>query len=299
MSKKTDYFNFDLKQLRSYLETIRENSFTRASRNLKIGQATISNHINQLEKAIGAKLIDRTSTKFSVTPQGEVLKAFCEKLFSDLDRLRNDLDRDLSGGITRIAASTIAAAYILPDQIAKARKNNPDFFYKIEISDSRETVEMVREGKAEAGITGRKIIHPALTYEKILTDEIVLIAPADYPDKLEVQGIKELPLIDRENGSGTKNAWEKALSSHNILPSDLNIVFQSSTSEGVKEAVVSGIGAAFISGLAVKNELKLGLLKIIPVKDMVIKRDFFAVYQSGRQPALPAGMIIDQLRGGV
>ena len=72
MKKKE--LNFDLKQLRSYLEILQEKSFTSASRKLKIGQATISSHIQGLEEMLGLKLIKRTSKEFTVTPEGKTFQ---------------------------------------------------------------------------------------------------------------------------------------------------------------------------------------------------------------------------------
>ena len=96
--KKKRELNFDLKQLRSYLTVLQEKNFTRASRKLKRGQATISHHIQSLEDMLGVKLIERTSTDFSVTDDGKTFKAFCEKLFDDVaPRFKG-----INGGYTRI-----------------------------------------------------------------------------------------------------------------------------------------------------------------------------------------------------
>jgi len=70
-------FNFDLKQIRSFLEVVNEKSFTNASRNLKISQASISHQIGQLEKMLGVKLIFRNSQDFSLTGEGRIFVKFC------------------------------------------------------------------------------------------------------------------------------------------------------------------------------------------------------------------------------
>ncbi|MCU0821912.1 MAG: LysR family transcriptional regulator [Spirochaetes bacterium] len=294
MKKKE--FNFDLKQLRSYLEVLRESSFTAASRKLKIGQATISSHIQALEEMLGVSLIRRTSKEFTVTPQGRAFREFCENIFKDIEQLKTELGRGFSGGITSVSASTVPSAYILPSVIASIKKELPEFFYRVDVSDSREVVEKIKEGKAEIGITGKKFKHSSLVYEQFISDEVVLVGKMDYPDSVDTGELKELPLVARESGSGTRNAYETALKKHNVLPSDLNVVFESYTSDGVKEAAISGVGAAFISNLAITREVRLKVLKIISVKGLKITRKFYAVYQKNRHLSEPALQLLKELK---
>ena len=65
MTKKN--LNFDLNQINSFLEIKKQNSFTKAARELKISQATISHQIQSLEKELGVKLIDRSKKEFAFT----------------------------------------------------------------------------------------------------------------------------------------------------------------------------------------------------------------------------------------
>ena len=291
--------NFDLKQLRSFLEIIRENSFTRASRNLKIGQATISHHISQLEEMLGITLIERSSKSFSITPEGKAFKKFADRIFRDIDKLKDDLERASFGGTTQVTASTTPATYLLPPVIARLREENEERFYSVKTSDSREAIELVKEGKAEIGIVGKQIKHPSLTYEKIFSDEIVLIAAPDAPGKVDPEEIPSLPFITREGGSGSRDAYEKFLNRHHIIPSDLNIVYECSTPESLKEAVMAGIGISFISRLAIEKELALKTLQIVELEDEPIIRNFYAVCSSTKKLAPPAQGLLDALKGEI
>lgn len=123
--KKIKDFNYDLKQLRSFLEVLNENSFTRASRKLRVGQATVSHHIGLLEKVLGVKLIDRTAHGIAVTEEGKLFRAYCEKVFRDIEDLRSELSAGALAGVTTIAASTIPSAYLLPGGPGRGKKEVP------------------------------------------------------------------------------------------------------------------------------------------------------------------------------
>jgi len=287
--------NFDLKQLRSYLEVLDQNSFTKASRNLKIGQATISHHISQLEKSIGARLIIRTSKEFSVTREGEVFRGFCEQVFQNVESLRQEIGRGDTGGLTRISASTIPATYILPRIIASVREKNPDYYYRMDTSDSREVIEMVKDRTAEIGITGRIIRNRTLEFMEIGSDSVVLIGGRDSPVSVSISDIPMLPLVSREPGSGTREACEQELNRHGIRPSDLDIVFECSSTETVRESVEAGQGYAFISDMAIGKSRHGKGLKVIDVEGFEIMRKFYLVHLKSRYLSGPARAIIEAL----
>jgi len=295
LTRKKD-INFDLKQIRSYLEIIKEGSFTRAARNLKIGKATISHHIGLLEESLNAVLIHRTSRDLSVTAEGKVFQEFCESLFNDIDNLRKNLVQGTTGGLVKIASSTIPAAYMVPGVVGDIRKERPQYYFKIETYDSRETIEMVREGKADIGITGRMIKHPSLVYEKIYSDTIMLVGADSYPDAVTFDELRDIPFVERESGSGTRAAYEKFLLDNGVMPSELTVVFECSTSESVKEAVITGMGVSFISSMAVGREEKQGALKRIKLERDMPVRDFFIVYQKNSQLSGPADFLLQYIK---
>lgn len=293
--KKIRDLNFDLKQLRSFLEVLNQKSFTRASRRLKVGQATISHHIRELEESFGTELIIRNSKKIALTEQGRMLLAFCEKMFAGVDDLVSYLDRGPQGGIVRIAASTIPSAYILPKMLVAIKNSFPDIVYRMEVADSREAVEMVKEGRADVGIVGKEYKHPALVYAHFYRDEIVLIGPRACPDKLALKDLSGLQFIIREPGSGTRKAYEQALAERGFMPSELTVVMECSTNEAIRESVAAGLGVSFLSRLAVSDDNRKKLLKIIEVAGLDIKRKFHTVIFKKRPLSRPVAILIDSL----
>jgi len=294
--KKNSVLNFDLRQLRSFIEAVREASITRASRKLGLGQATISHHILQLEASLGVQLIQRNSKNFALTEEGTAFLSFCDDIFSRLERLRGEIGSGGFSAPTIVAASTIPSAYILPGAVADIRFSNQEYSFRTIISNSRESIELIKEGRADIGIVGRSTRHPSLEFHRCSSDEIVLVGLPSMPDSITPGALKSMPLVVRENGSGTRTAYEKKLSGRGVLPRDLRVAFECSTSEAIKEAVASGIGVGFISDLAIKNEVSLGIMKIIRITGVSIKRDFFIVYHKKRRLSDAARELIKVLK---
>lgn len=293
--KKNKELNFDLKQLRSFLEVLNQKSFTRASRRLKLGQATISHHIRELEEALGTKLIHRSSKEISITEQGRMFRSYCEKLFAGIDDLAASLGRGMPGGFARIAASTIPAAYILPKILAAVKKRFPDIVYRIEVTGSREAVEKVKEGRADIAVVGEAYKHPSLTYMPFYSDRIVLIGSRSYPDRISIADLSRMPFIIREPGSGTKKAYERALSKMKIRASSLSAVMECTGSESIQQSVAAGIGVSFISQLAMSNENRKNPIKIIDVDGLEIKRFFYTAHVTRRTLSQPATILLGSL----
>ncbi|TFH39097.1 MAG: LysR family transcriptional regulator [Chrysiogenales bacterium] len=293
---KRNDFNFDLKQIQSFLEVLKQGSFTRASRKLKVGQATISHHIGQLEKTLGVKLLNRAAREISITDQGKAFRAFCEALFKNIEILAADIAGETAEGTAVIASSTIPAAYILPEHIFEMRNICPGVIFRLEVTDSREAVEMVKEGRVDIGIVGKEYKHRSLAYVPVCDDEIVLAGPIAFPDRVSPADLKTMPLITREPGSGTRKTSEEALALHGIMPSALNVVMECSSSEGIRESIAAGIGASFISRRALTSAVKMKRLKIIDVKGFGIHRSFLAVHSPGRTLPRSVQILLDLLK---
>ena len=292
---KNHELNFDLKELRSFLAVIEEKGFTRASRRLKVGQATISHHIRTLEKSLGVGLIVRSARGIAITAQGKIFREFCEGLFKRIDGLEHEFSAETPAAITRIAASTIPATYILPAALARIKKQKPDLVYRLEVSDSREAIEKVKEGEAELGVVGKEYRHPALEFTPFIRDEVVLAGPIGYPNRVSVSEMARLPFIFREPGSGTRNASEQALSRFKVIPSALNVVMECSSTEGILESISAGLGVSFVSRLALAGRLSGNSLMIIAVDGLQINRDLFIVSVKNRQLTLPGKLLVAAL----
>lgn len=291
-------FNFDLKQIRGFMEVVSEKSFTNASRNLKMSQASISHQVGQLEKMLGLKLINRNSQDFSLTDEGKIFVKFCEKLMKDVGSLKSEMQSGTFGGIISIISSSIPGTYILPAIISAHRKISKGNYYKLEIGNSRESIEKIKQGDVDLAITGREIKHPSLIYSEIYSDEILLVAAPGEKLKLSIDELKTIPLVARETGSGTKNVVENALLETGIQPSELNIVMECTTSEGLREAVISGNGYAFISSLAVERDIKLGKIKACDTGTFKISRPFYLVTSRVRPLNDSAVNLIEYIKSG-
>lgn len=274
--------NVDLKQIVSFMEIVKQGNFTRAARNLKIGQATISHHINNLEDVLRVTLFYRNSHNFEITGEGQIFEAFCLELFEKIENLQIVLKHRDTSNFIAIGASTIPGTYFLPKVIGRIKSEDRQYKYKIDIFDSRSVIDRVKENTLDLGLVGHRYNHPLLVYIPIASDSIKLIGPPDSPDKLKISDLNHYNFIVRQKGSGTRSSWQEYLFTRGISVNDLNVVYECSSTESVKQAVIEGIGLAFISNKAIESETFSGSLKQIQVEGMELDRPFYLVYRKNK-----------------
>lgn len=286
----------ELNQLKVFCAIIEKKSFSRASEILFLSQPTISYQIKSLEQELKTKLLDRSGREIIITGSGQVFYKYARRilqLVGEAEQAIQQLNGLIKGELI-IGASTTPGEYILPGLFADFKNKYPGININLVIGDTKEIVKKVIENEVEAGVVGAKEKNDKLVFESFTTEKLVLITSAKSKtlknETAAIDDLKRLPFIFRESGSGTNAVVKKILNEAGVREEDLNIVMRLGSTAAVKKAVECGAGVSFISEKAVENEIKLGTIKKIPVKNLELDREFFIVYrrQKSQSPAVKA-----------
>src|SRR5690606_29103258 len=155
------------------------------------------------------------------------------------------------------------------------------------MNGNTETIESAVLSKSiSLGIVEGKRHHTDLKYAELTSDELVLIthAKSKYAkeEAIELDELRNIRMVLRERGSGTLEVIEMALQKRDIRLADLPIVMHLGGTESIKSFLENSHSAAFISMHAVQKEIQYGELKIIPIKDFQIMRNFSFIYLHGQ-----------------
>ena len=273
----------DIKQLKIFCTVADKKSFSLAAEAMGLTQPTISFQIASLEQELGAKLLDRGGRVTTLTQSGEVLYRYAVQvldLTAEAEHAINKL-QGLLGGQINLGASTIPGEYILPELLQRFREIHPGIDINLYIGDTKNILKKVVEGEVEIGVVGATERNEKLTFRKFVTDRLVLIVPAEnqwqVSDSISLGDLERIPFVLREEGSGTRTVIEQKLKSAGFDPSGLNIAMTMGSTASVKTAVESGAGASIVSSRAVRNEVRLGLMREVEVQGLEMDRDFFVV----------------------
>ena len=278
----------NLDHLKTFREVVRLGSFSEVAKKLGITQPAVSFQIQKLEHELGIRLIDRSQRNFSLTAAGKRLLSFAESIEGEREQLQHDLEQmreDVSGDLL-ITASTIPGEFLLPRWLAGFKRLHPAVKVQVDVSDSMAVINGVQENRYEVGFCGIAPEGQELTSLRVAGDRITLIITPEHPFALRGEispaELEGQSLIFREETSGTQRNLENRLSESGFNMKKLTPNLILGSTQAVIAAVEDGAGIAFVSSLAIKKSLALGLVKQVSVTGLDLKRDFYCVYRQER-----------------
>lgn len=252
-------------------------SLSTAAQSLHRTQPALSSQLRLLGESVGEPLYLRHRHGIRLTPAGEGLLPYAQALVRALEGARayaREL-RSVEAGSLRIAASTTVAAYLLPLSLARFRHKHPGVMLQLQSGNTREVIEHLGRGEVELAFIEGPGEAPVGTHSRSFArDRLVLVGRPDHPlaqrGQLRLTDLAGQPLIWREAGSGTREVAEQALLRAGVR---VEGVLELSGTEAVKEAVLEGLGVAFLSALAVHRSIEAGQLVVLPLKLAGLERN--------------------------
>ena len=198
-----------LEDVQAFVKIAEFGGFTRAADELGITQSALSRRMKKLEEAFGARLLDRTTRRVSVSVVGQEFLPEAIRLVAEFDRSLQDI-RDLvqrrSGSIS-IASNMTLADTLLPEIVETFRRENPDVRVRISESSSPPAMESVLRRETEMALGQFGLGHPELQFEPLLEDHFVLVCHQDHPlatrERVTWQDLGPYNFIRLRSGSGT------------------------------------------------------------------------------------------------
>jgi len=259
-------------------------SFKKAANYLGISQTSITLQIKKLEKELEIPIFYRTPT-LSLTTAGYVLHKYGEKIIFLYEEVYKTLkDLDLNKDTLNIGASQTIGTYLMPQLLGVFKKNYPFITLKLEIHSTRRLAWYVANGQLDFAIVGGilpKELKSTLDVVPYANDELVLILSPSHPlanmTELRKEELYKLNFVTLNSSSSIQQSINSTLQQNGIDTQQLFIQMELNTIEGIKNAVESGLGAAFVSSSSIKKELKLKTLSKIKIKNLFINRTLFII----------------------
>ncbi len=289
-----------LKQLEVFLAVADTRSFSKGGEMVRLAQSTASQHIRALEDELGVRLFDRASTHVRLTEVGRLFyehaARICRHCSDAIAAVRRF--QGLEQATLRLGASTIPAACLIPDLLGQFAATWPGVTLELQQGDSLEVIRLLQDDLVELAIVGVRPDEDTVRFEELLTERIVLVGSSRLGSDTAVTltDLQTLPLIQREPGSGTRQAVDTALHKAGIDPRTLRVIAHLGSSEAVRRAVLSGAGYAFLSTLAIGRELAEGVLSEVKVQEFNVERSFYLIWRRGTEFSPAAEAFVSQIK---
>jgi len=276
--------------LELFLDTLRLGSISSAAREHHLSQPSATERLRTLERKLGVNLLRRGPGGSGPTPEGEAVAEWAREVLGAVARLQEGVTA-MHGPAARhplrIMASLTIAEYVVPTWLHAHRiAGGPQV--ELAVGNSVAVIRAIIDGGAQLGFieTPRRIV--GLRTAIVGGDSLAVVVAPSHPwarrrGPVGPDLLANTPLLLRETGSGTRDAFEAALAATGRVPTEPLAVLASTTT--LKAASASGEGPSVLSELAVAQEVAIGTLVTVPVTGLDLTRQFRAVWRPSANEA--------------
>jgi DNA-binding transcriptional LysR family regulator len=289
--------HYTLNQLQVFLKITQTQSVTKAAEELHLTQPAVSIQLKNLQAQFDIPLTEVVGRKIYITDFGREIAEAAESILNQvamIDFKTHAFKGRLNG---RLKISTVSTGkYVIPHFLSSFMKQNDGVELVMDVTNKSKVIESLEANSVDFSLVS--ILPSSLNVEKIdlLQNKLYLVGNHDHKLKkgsYTKQVFKELPLIYREKGSGTRQAMENFIERNNV-PAIKKMELTSN--EAVKQAVIAGLGYSIMPLIGIKNELHNGDLHIIPVTGLPIKTVWQFIWLKGKGHSPVANAFMQYLK---
>ncbi len=273
--------NYSLHQLQVFAKVVENKSVTKAAEQLNMTQPAVSIQLKNLQQQFEIPLTEIIGRQLYITDFGAEIYQIACRILEDVDRInaRRRAFKGLLQGRLRIAAVS-TGKYVLPYFLRDFLDAHPDVVLELDVTNKKEVIKALEKNQVDFAFLTLPPEQLRLESRVLMPNYLVLAGATKHPfaqqKKTSQRWWNELPLIYREEGSGTRFQMQKYFDekqAHPMLRSQLR------SNEAVKQALLAGLGFSIVALVSLKNELALEQLKIIQVKDLPLQSDWQLVWR--------------------
>jgi LysR family transcriptional regulator, low CO2-responsive transcriptional regulator len=285
-----------LKQLRIAAAAGRLGSFTAAGEAVGLTPSAVSMQMKALAEEVGLPLFEFAEGRLLLTKAGEEVLAAAARI----EAVLTDCDQAVAGlrdpGRGRVVVGVVSTAkYFAPQALGAFHKAYPLVELKLLIGNRNDIIDGLRRREIDLAIMGRPPEGMEVDLVKLADHPHVIIASPDHPlrqrRQLAPSDLAPEIFLVRELGSGTRMLMEQFFAKAGVIP---RLGMEISSNETIKQAVMAGLGIAFISGHTVGHEIADGRLVTLDVVGLPVVRQWYAVHLLDRT-LLPAAQALQAL----
>lgn len=289
--------NYTLNQLQIFLKIVQTESITKASEELFLTQPAVSIQLKNFQNQFDIPLTEIVGRKIYITDFGKEIAEVAETIINQVNAINYKtlaFKGQLSGRLKVSVVST--GKYIMPYFLADFMQKHSEVELLMDVTNKNKVIESLENNEIDYALVS--LLPPKLTIEKLdlLQNKLFLVGNTKTKFKKGTNSkeiFKDLPLIYREKGSGTRQTMENFLESNNLTAIKK---MELTSNEAVKQALLAGLGYSIMPLIGIKNELHNKELQIIPVKGLPIKTNWSLIWLKEKNLSPVSKAFLDYLK---
>lgn len=275
--------NYTLNQLQIFLKVVQTQSVTKASEELHLTQPAVSIQLKNFQDQFEIPLTEVIGRKIHITDFGREIAESAENIINQVYAI-NYKTLTYKGQLTgRLKISVVSTGkYVMPYFLSNLMKQHSGIELVMDVTNKNKVIESLENNEVDFALVS--ILPSKLNIRKLdlLQNKLFLVGSTQPKFKKGANTkdiFKDLPLIFRENGSGTRQTMERFIERNGI---SVLKKMELTSNEAVKQALLAGLGYSIMPLIGIKSELQNGDLQIIPVKGLPIETVWSLIWLKGK-----------------
>lgn len=258
-------------------------SYTKTAEKLNLTQPAISNHIHQLERELGVKIINRQNHDLTLTEEGKIVVRYAKRISGiygnmerELSNMMNNIKR-LSVGVTPSAENNIVC-----ELLARYGVENADICFTV-ISNPIDNLYLkLKSYEIDLAIVEGRFSSDNLKRILLDTDQLVLAVSNDNPlsrqSSVTLEELMRERIIMRLPSSGTRTLFETNLHAAGYDLSQFQIVMEIDNISTIKDLVAHNYGVSILARSVCVEDVRRRHFAIVPIKNLGMPREINLYY---------------------
>ena len=274
-----------LHQLKVFETVARRLSFSRAAEELHLTQPAVSIQVKQLEGYAGAPLLEQIGRRIHLTAAGEALLHHCHAIIGQFREAEDAMAqfRGVAGGMLNVAVIS-AGDYFFPQLLAEFSRRHAGVGLNLAVANREDVVQQLVENRTDLAVMVRPPVQTDMVAIPFAAAPYVVVASPGHVlvrrRRMALEAVANEPFIARERASDTWNAMEAAFGDRLAR---VKVLMEISSNETIKQAVMAGLGLAFLSAHSITVERRLGSLAVLDVAGFPFVRHWHLVHHQGKR----------------
>ena len=289
--------NFTLSQLNIFLKVTQTQSITKAAEELHLTQPAVSIQLKNLQQQFDIPLTEVINQRIFITDFGKEIALAVEKILQEIYAINyktSAFKGQLAGKLKISAVST--GKYVIPYFLSAFLKRYPEVELLLDVTNKAKVIESLEKNEVDFSLVSVIPENLSLNNLELIQNKLFVVGNLEekYRKKSYDNSIFEkIPMIYREQGSGTRYVMEKFIKANNL---PVKKKMELTSNEAVKQAVIAGLGYSIMPLIGIKNELNNHELQIIPVKGFPIKSVWNLIWLESKNLSPVASAFLEYLK---
>ena len=288
---------YTLNQLQIFLKIVQTQSVTKASEGLHLTQPAVSIQLKNFQEQFDIPLTEVVGRKIYITDFGLEIAEAAENIINQVYAI-NYKTLAYKGQLTgRLKISVVSTGkYVMPYFLNSFMQQHFGIELMMDVTNIDKVVKSLENNEVDFALVS--ILPTTLNIEKLdlLQNKLYLVGSAitKFKNGIDTKEIfKDLPLIFREKGSGTRQTMESFIERNNL---SVLKKMELTSNEAVKQALLAGFGYSIMPLIGIKNELNNTELQIIPIKGLPITTTWSLIWLKGKKHSPVATSFLEYLK---